>query len=67
MTVDLRQKILDRLAELGKSANWLAEQQTIAHPQTIRRYLYGQGDTSSAVVGELFRILGLELKGEDDE
>jgi len=59
--IDFRQMILDRLAELGLSRNWLAE-----HPaatcsrDAIHRYLAGRSELAATHLASLLEVLRFE-------
>jgi hypothetical protein len=60
--INIRNTILDRLVEMDKTRNWLSCQPGISvTPATVRNFLYGNKDTTSGVIGELFVILGLDI------
>ena len=60
--LNIREIIKAQLKATGRTANWLAKQQTAVHENTCRTYLYGGGrDTSGRVLGELLAILELEI------
>ena len=66
--VDLRQVIVDRLEELGKSRYWLA-----AHPSfpgssdAVYRYLRGEVDGLGESIGWMLSLLGLGVVVVHDE
>ena len=59
--LNIREIIKAQLKATGRTANWLAKQQTAVHENTCRTYLYGGRDTSGRVLGELLAILELEI------
>ena len=63
---EIRDAILRRLDELGRSRYWLAQraadQGIIGNRQTVFRFLRGERDTSSTVAAGLLRIVGLEIQ-----
>lgn len=59
--MNIRQQILDRLDELGRSRYWLANADHSLHPQTVYRYLRGDGDLTGARLAELMEAVGLEI------
>ena len=68
--MDVRQLILDRLAETGRSRYWLAETcapEHSLHPQTVYRYLRGAGDLTGANLEKLMAAVGLQINLADPE
>jgi len=61
LPLDIREIIKKRLKDMGKTPHWLSKQQRMVHESTVRSYLYGQKDTTSRVIGELFAIIGLDV------
>ena len=64
-TISIRQIILDRLKELGKTVYWLSCRQTTLHELSIRKFLYGERKTHNLnmrAIEEIFMLLDLEIR-----
>ena len=61
----VRDAILARLEEMGKSSLWLAEKVKSVHSHTSQAFLYSGRDMRVSAVAEMMEIVGLKLsKGE---
>ena len=62
----IREIILERLDELGRSRYWLAkkaaERGIVGNRETVLRFLRGERDTSSTVISGLLTALDLEIR-----
>lgn len=63
----LRQKILQRLREMGRSRKWLSEQVKSVHTTTSQAFLYSGRNTRADVIAEMMEIVGLEVTSKEKE
>jgi hypothetical protein len=60
----VRKSIIDRLAQLGKSRNWLAVTCGL-RVATVYQFLAGNQDMMTGKLEQMFKVLGLEIRPKE--
>ena len=61
--MDIRQIVLDRLKEIGRTKYWLCQNDDIACSfSALDRWLRGDTETNTQILGDVLDVLELEIR-----